>query len=200
MIIGVDFDNTIVSYDALIYKTAIEKGIVPKGISPTKSGVRDFLRKSGKEDAWTELQGFIYGPCILEAEPFPGVMDFFKTCREKGIKAYIISHKTRYPFLGPKYDLHESAKRWLYEKGFYDCGETGISKEDVFLELTKKDKIKRISELGCTHFIDDLPEFLAEKSFPSNVVRILFDSNNKYKDLGDFEHAVSWLEIAGKLR
>jgi hypothetical protein len=36
----------------------------------------------------------------------------------------------------------------------------------VFLEPTKADKLTRIATLGCTHFIDDLPEFLSDPGFP----------------------------------
>ena len=32
----------------------------------------------------------------------------------------------------------------------------------MFFELTKEAKVARIGGLGCTHFIDDLPEFLRE--------------------------------------
>ena len=199
MIIGVDFDNTIVSYDKLVYRIALEKGLIPKDIAPAKNVIRDFLRKCGKEKIWTELQGFIYGPCILEAEPFPGVFYFFEYCKKEGIAAYIISHKTRYPFLGPKYDLHDFANKWIEKQGFYDA-KIGFSKENIFLELTKEEKLKRIAELKCTHFIDDLPEFLDEKDFPKNVVKILFDPNSKYSSIGHFEHAVSWPEIMKKIK
>ena len=192
MIIGVDLDNTIVSYDKLIYSAAFKKGLIPKDIGSTKKEIRDYLRKIGKEDDWTELQGYIYGPGILEAKPFLGVLDFFKNCKKQDIKVYIISHKTKYPFLGEKYDLHEYAKKWIEKQGFHNQ-EIRLPKDNVFLELTKEDKIKRIKELKCTHFIDDLPEFLAEPDFP-NIQKILFDPNNEHKNI-DYKRARSWLDI-----
>ncbi len=42
-------------------------------LPPTKQAVRDFLRATGREADWTELQGIAYGPRIADAEPFPGV-------------------------------------------------------------------------------------------------------------------------------
>jgi hypothetical protein len=34
------------------------------------------LRALGKEDVWTELQGYVYGARMAEAEAYPGVLDF----------------------------------------------------------------------------------------------------------------------------
>lgn len=187
MLLGVDFDNTIVCYDQVFHGVAVRKGLVPSETPVVKNAVRDFLRKADREDAWTELQGFVYGACMEEAQPFSGALEFFARCRERGIPAFIISHKTRYPFLGPKYDLHEAARAWLVHRG--------LDGDHVFLELTKEAKLQRIAATGCTHFIDDLPEFLAEPSFPSSVERILFDPNNHHNG-EPFRRANSWKQIA----
>jgi hypothetical protein len=50
----------------------------------------------------------------------------------------------------------------------------------VFFAETKQGKLQQIADLGCTHFIDDLPEFLLEPDFPAGVERILFDPWNRY--------------------
>jgi len=196
MIIGVDFDNTIVNYNSLFYKIALEKDLIPSDLKPTKGHVRDFLRNAGKENIWTEMQGYAYGSRILEAEPFHGIKEFFRYCLQQRIKAYIISHKTRNPYLGPKIDLHKYAYLWLEKQGFFN--DIGLTKDDVFFELTKDDKIKRIIEMQCTHFIDDLPEFLSEKRFPSNVIPILFNPNNQAGD--SFKHATSWTQVKNMLK
>jgi hypothetical protein len=89
---------------------------------------------------------------------------------------FIISHKTRHPFAGPAYDLHQSARDWLAAHDFYD---RWISPDRVFFELTKKEKLARISQQGCTVFIDDLPEIFADADFPTDVRKILYDSANR---------------------
>ena len=48
MLIGLDFDNTIVSYDALFYKVAIEQKVVPASLPVNKVAVRDHLRSINK--------------------------------------------------------------------------------------------------------------------------------------------------------
>lgn len=198
MIIGVDFDNTIVDYDELIYSIALEKGLIPKELHKNKTAVRNFLREGGREDDWTELQGYIYGPRIFEAKPFEGVMSFFTYCKDHGIKVYIVSHKTKTPVMGEKHELHDYARKWLEKQGFHSSG-VGLPKENVFLELTKKEKMQRIIDLRCTFFIDDLPEFLSEGSFPG-ITRVLFDPHDKYKESSDFERVTSWDEAISKVR
>ena len=183
--IGFDFDNTIVCYDALFHRVALEDGCIPADLPANKSDVRNHLRAVGREDVWTEMQGRVYGARMAEAEPYPGVLEFFRFCREHGIPVCIVSHKTRTPFAGKPYDLHAAARDWLERQGFHDPDRLGLPRDRVFFELTKADKLRRIGECGCTHFIDDLPELLAEASFPAAVERILFDPNRLYLELAD---------------
>lgn len=188
MRIGIDFDNTIVQYDEAFYKAALEKKLISATTHPSKSGVRDYLRKAGNENAWTELQGYIYGARMDLALPFPGIDRFLTHCQAKKIPVFIISHKTKHPFLGPAYDLHEAASQWLKGQNF--------SKIPAFFELTLKEKLQRIKKQECTVFIDDLPELLDEPGFPTGVRKILFDPHRLHQNGNSFEAASTWDEIA----
>ena len=84
MKIGVDFDNTIVSYDALFYKVAREQNLVPDTIPINKVAVRDYLRRIGHEDRWTEMQGYVYGARMGEAVGYPGAVEFFECAVASG--------------------------------------------------------------------------------------------------------------------
>jgi len=193
--IGVDFDNTIICYDEIFHKVAIENKLIPLELPPNKGYIRNYLREKGNEDEWTKMQGYVYGIRLKDAKPFPGVIDFFLYCKQKNIFVYIVSHKTLYPYMGPKYDLHKAAYEWLKIQGFYDSRKIGLSDENIFLEITKSEKIKRINELKCTHFIDDLPEFLGETNFPEFTNRILFDPNNQHPKKSVYQRMTSWEEI-----
>lgn len=199
MIIGVDFDNTIVCYDKLFYEVALKKNLIPKNVPSIKEDIRNYLRRKNKERLWTELQGHVYGPYIFNAKPFRGVKNFFAYCKKNKILVYILSHKTLFPFLGLKHNLHEYAHQWLERQGFYDS-KIGLSKKNVFFELTKEGKLSRIKKQKCTHFIDDLPEFLLEEKFPSEVKKILFDPNGKYKHNSNFESVSSWTEMVRRIK
>jgi hypothetical protein len=135
---------------------------------------------------------------MYRATPFPGVLKFFTRCKEKGIPTFIISHKTQHPIIGPSHDLHESAHEWLSAAGFYDHDRGGLSPRQVYFDLTKEAKLDRIATLHCTHFIDDLPEFLSEESFPAGVRKVLFDPNDTAANNEQgFVRALSWQEIEG---
>ena len=194
MVIGIDFDNTIVCYDQLFHKVARERDLIPADLPVNKSEVRNYLRRIGKEDVWTEMQGYVYGGRMAEAAAYPGALEFFTACRQAGIELRIVSHKTRYPFAGEQYDLHQAAKNWLELQGFFDEAKIGLSRENVFFELTKAEKLQRIGAAGCTHFIDDLPEILAEPSFPAAVEKILFDPADIYAEQ-PFRRFQQWEQI-----
>src|SRR5258708_30781980 len=142
MLIGLDFDNTIVSYDALFHQVALEKSLIPASLSKSKVAVRDYLRGVDNEDAWTEMQGYVYGARMAYASPYPGATAFMRRARQHGISLAIVSHKTRYPFLGPRYDLHEAARSWVKDKL---AAQNLIDVDQVFFELTKDDKIHRVA-------------------------------------------------------
>ena len=195
MIFGIDFDNTIVSYDRLFHKLAVEQNLIPASVPVNKSDVRNQLRAQGMEEEWIVLQGVGYGSRMAEADIFPGVKDFFRSAVQQKIPIQIISHKTKHPFRGEQIDLHATARNWLEINGFFDPKDIGLSRDAVFFELTKKEKCQRIGKQGCTHFLDDLPEFLAEPDFPSTTQRFLFDPNNLYTEEKRFQRVQSWNEF-----
>ena len=197
MIIGVDFDNTLVCYDQLFHKVALEQGLIPADLPQNKSEVRNYLRKIGREDDWTEMQGVVYGARLNEAKAFPGARQFLRLASAIGTEVRIVSHKTRQPYRGEPYDLHAAARGWL--KRYCVISSMGLKEEDAFFELTKADKLARIGACGCTHFIDDLPEFLAEPDFPSTTRKVLFDPNELYPDSADYLRCTSWEKIRESL-
>jgi len=196
MRIGVDLDNTIVCYDGLFHRLAMERGLIPPQLPPHKRAVRDYLRSRGQESLWTELQGIAYGSRIGEAVPFPGVQDFFAQCRRTQTDVLVISHRTRLPFIGEAVDLHLAARHWIDENRLLDCSRERQAEECVFLELTREAKICRVADLRCDCFIDDLPELLTDEAFPQRVARILFDPQGEHADHPAYRRAASWSEIS----
>lgn len=196
MRIGFDFDNTIVCYDTLFHKVALEQGVIDSSIPVNKLAVRDHLRATEREYIWTEMQGYVYGERLLEAEAYPGVIDVIKRLKAAGYTLGIMSHKTKHPYKGKQYDLHAAAKRWI-EKYLVDDGELLISPENTYFEIAKEGKISRIEKFACDVFIDDLPEILQTEKFPSRAKRYLFDPDKHHgeKELGDIEVVGTWAEF-----
>ena len=189
--IGVDFDNTIVRYDAVFHRLACEEKLIAPSLAVDKTTIRDHLRASAREDRWTAMQGLVYGERMPDAQPFTGVLEFFAACAAKDIRASIISHRTRQPIVGPAFDLHGAARRWLAQNRFVEF----VPAAAIFFEETRAAKVERVRDQGCTHFIDDLPEFLAEHRLPPALVRILFDPAGTAKREEEMTLATSWPEL-----
>lgn len=198
MLIGLDFDNTLVCYDRLFHRLAAERGLIPPTLPAGKRAVRDHLRACGREDDWTELQGLAYGPQITGAEPFPHAREFLTRCRAAGVAVAVVSHKTRWPYRGLPHDLHAAAFRFLAAHGFFRS-DTGLSPDRVYLEPTLEGKLARVAALGCDVYIDDLPEVLTAAAFPAGVRRVLFDPGDEYPDASAYERVRSWAAAASRL-
>lgn len=172
LVIGLDLDNTIVCYDRCFHALALERCGMPAAVPVEKNAVRQFLRESGREAEWTELQGVAYGTGMVKAEPFVGALEFVREALQRGRILKIISHRTHHPIVGDQTDLHASALGWLQREGFVGPG--GLREEDVFFETTKDGKLARIAEQRCDVFLDDLPELLISDTFPADVEGWLF--------------------------
>ena len=174
MRIGLDFDNTIVSYDALFYKVARERDCIPVDTSVNKVAVRDHLRSVDREALWTEMQGYVYGARMDEAIAYDGALEFIRRATIAGHQVFIVSHKTRHPFIGEQYDLHAAARTWVAHHLRHQ-GAALLADDSIFFELTKAEKLARIAACDCDAFVDDLPEILLASDFPGGVSRLLFE-------------------------
>lgn len=199
-VIGVDFDNTIACYDDLIYRVAVERNLVGSDAPRDKTQIRQQVRSlEGGEILWQKLQATIYGPRMTEARPAAGVLSFFQSCRESVVSVFVVSHKTE--FAG--YDetgtnLRTAALSWMKEHRLLgDDG--GLSLDRVHFETTRQDKIGRIGNLGCTHFIDDLEETFLEDSFPAGIYKLLYAPNGAGSAIPGVTHFKSWEEISRHL-
>ena len=193
---GIDFDNTIVSYDRVFHLVALERGLIDETVAASKIAVRDTLRRVGREDDWTEMQGHVYGACMADAQPFPGAIEVLSWARRRlpGIALVIVSHKTRYPFMGHKYDLHAAALSWMDDVLRDDEGAL-FGPEDVTFCETKEEKVSAIEAIGCDLFIDDLPEILTAPGFPAATRRFLFDPEGNHVSHSHLERVEGWDEI-----
>jgi len=70
LVIGVDFDNTLINYDEVFHSRAVDSGLVARDIEKEKSVIRDRVRNlEAGEEKWQKLQAEVYGPGITEARP-----------------------------------------------------------------------------------------------------------------------------------
>ena len=172
MNIGIDFDNTIARYDALFQQVSRAKRFVTEDWNGTaKMELRDYLRsQTDGEKTWMELQGLVYGKYMHGAEMMPGVANFFLSCKVRNHKIYIISHKTEYGHYDPeRISLRREALKWMETKRFFDPEYFSINRKNVYFANTRQEKLKKIAQLKCDWFIDDLPEIFEEILFPADT-------------------------------
>ena len=65
------------------------------------------MRNQNKDHEFTKLQSAIWQK-DFDAEPAPNILQTLLKIKDK-FKLIIISHKTKYPYSGPKYNLHKAA-------------------------------------------------------------------------------------------
>ena len=195
--VGIDFDNTIVSYDDLAHSLAVERGLIPESTPASKQAVRDRIRLLPAGDVeWQRIQVELYGDKMNEAALIPGVVPFIRICREGGIPVSIVSHKTERPDIDPTGpNLRDAALNWMDTTGFFLS--SSLTPGDVYFEPTRDSKVDRIADLGCTVFIDDLIEVFREPGFPIGVTKILFSPTDGVEEPSlDFTVASSWNAIS----
>jgi hypothetical protein len=193
-VIGIDFDNTLISYDVLFHGLALEAGLIGAAIPVDKRAIRDEVRRSAQGDqAWQALQGTAYGPRIGAAAPAPGAKAFIAQCQKAGLEVLIISHKTDFATVDPtRTPLRRAAMDWL--------GAQGLGGLPVRFGATRAEKLEQIRAAGCTHFIDDLEETFREPAFPAGVQGILYAPGGApAPDLPGLVTVRSWAEIGSRL-
>jgi hypothetical protein len=112
------------------------------------------------------------------------------------VPVYIVSHKTKFAAQDTdKIDLRRAALDWMTQKDFFKLKGLGFSADQVFFESTRQDKVGRVKQLGCTHFIDDLEETFLEESFPRGVNRMLYSPHAKNSLVPDAKIFRTWAAI-----
>lgn len=185
MLIGVDFDNTIVNYDCVFHKAAQERRLISRSVPPEKKAVRDSIRRDHDDIAWQRLQSEVYANRMHDAEVMPGVRECWEALCEAGHALCIVSHKTVHAhFDDNKTDLRELARQWLKSAGLVGGVRCAVRESDVFFESTREEKVRRIASLGCGAFVDDLLEVFLEPNFPEGVRKILFGPGEESRSVG----------------
>ena len=194
MNIGLDLDNTIIDYDSLFYNIALENRFIPSQLIKSKLSVKNYLHNKRQYDCFTFVQGQVYGEQLERAKLYKGVKTFIKHMIKKN-KFFIISHKTKYPIIGKKINLHEKALNFLIQNQIVH--KDLIKKNNLFFEPTLENKIKRILNLNIDVFIDDLPDVVFNEKLKGKVKTILIDYNKNNTENPNIKY--DWLSIKKEL-
>ena len=198
-VVGVDFDNTLITYDDLLHTVAVQQELIEPIVDKSKKGVRNQIRRlPNGEIIWRRLQALAYGSRISEARLIDGVRTFFEHCKRLNVTVYIVSHKTEFSrYDETRTNLREAALGWMAANQFFHADGLGLSSDTVFFSGTRREKVARIRQLGCTHFIDDLEETFQEDTFPAGVEKILYTRQRPRADLPGVKVMTTWEGICG---
>ena len=158
-LIHVDLDNTIAIYGSAIKRVCAEKSFYYPENLITKKEISDYFKINGKNDVWTQIQGFCYGEYMKYADPAEDSFQILKQLKLLGFKLSLVSHKTKYPASGLSINLQDCAYKWL-EKNFH-----GLFDERLFFP-TKDEKVEYIQACNPSFLIDDLSEILEKVKLP----------------------------------
>ena len=196
MRIGIDIDNTIICYDRVFAHVAMSQGFPVKS-NASKNEVKKWFHEREMQQAFTLLQGEVYGKFIDLASLFDGVLAFVDVAKRAGCHLFLVSHKTRYPLVGEKFDLHKSASRFLTDNNVISkYNGVGVHSKNVFFECTLSRKINRIAALNLDFFIDDLLQVFQHSNFPKKTNFMHFSQDLSKTALTDeFSAFRNWKQI-----
>ena len=196
MLIGLDLDNTIINYDMALRRVAEEQGCFPPDWDGSKNSLRDFLRSGpGGDMQWQKVQAKIYGSHIDQADFYPGFVEFIHCARAKGHRLVVVSHKTEIsPVDESRILLRVAAIRWLDRKGFFS--HLGFSFNDIHFCSSQDKKCRKIAEIQCDLFVDDLREVFENGNFPDGTRKALFAPASKESPREPDRSFASWRSLA----
>ena len=148
------------------------------------------INASGISSYTYYFQDLVFGGKVLEEKQSFGMFEALKSLKNDNYELIIVSHKTKYPYSGKKYDLHKAASNWLEVNKFFDPNGLAMKKENVYFEITKEDKISRIEQLDISFYIDDLQSILS--LIKPSIKRILYSPKFKEKIDKDFYLLENW--------
>jgi uncharacterized HAD superfamily protein len=173
--IGIDLDNTIIDYSNSLKKLLQEEyKIELKNETIHKSLIKKHIIEKYSDREWTKAQGLLYSKYLDYANPYPGCLDALKKLSIKGSELYIISHKTRYPFIGGKTNLILLAKKWINTNLVHENGVNLFEEANILFNESIHEKVESIISHDLDIFIDDkVPSEFETENFLKSVQSLL---------------------------
>lgn len=190
--IAFDLDNTIIDYRPSLHQIKLERDELRHIDARFKEEFKGDVVKEFGNDYWTELQGHLYTDYVKYSKIDLYFVKLLEYLRLRNWQTSIISHKTEFPYLGPKLNMRECALKRLQLDGIVDLVSNGIHFFD-----TKIQKIDFINSTLPNIYVDDLIEILELLSLEGRL--ILFDPVRQHgSDL--FEVVSDWKTLYESLK
>ena len=197
--IGIDFDNTIVTYDELFAAAAARAGAAP--LEPMSSGStksarpsphparwRDAVAKAPSRGLWPGIGGRVD---VRRAGPISGPLP-----ASIGADVYVVSHKTQYGHQDPdRTDLRMAARNWMQGSGLIGSADCCPSVSTASISKTRSPPRSTASRASSSMFSSTISSTCSSSpDFPQRTQSILFagaDGSHPAR----FRRLASWAEI-----
>jgi len=174
--IGLDVDNTLIDYSLAFALAAEKQGLKTK----SRNGLRRQLRISEDgERLWQKIQSWVYSEGLEYASLSLGALEVISTWVSQGHHVFLISHKkeSQKSKESSAISVRDLSRQFLSSQGLPPqlLGDQSLS-----YHPTRDSKVERIRSVTLDYFVDDLPEVLEHKLFPTSTVGLLFDPTGEF--------------------
>lgn len=175
--VGIDLDNTVLSYDKLLRKLAIEMDYADQACPKRPKDIRLALRTYANneiegEKRWQKLQDMVYNTRIDDAEIDPYFKAAVAAIRDLGGTVALITQKEENLELPPSQQLRDKVMETLRKRKFFEHEGYDLKEENVHFCRTFGEKIAKIRELRLETYIDDRAEIFEHPLFPKRTFGI----------------------------
>lgn len=190
-VIVVDVDNTIIDYCDVLSNLVRSYCESEQRVAMSHAEAKVKIQSLGGNDLWTLLQGQIYGPLMADAKVFDGFMEFLDSVSDRH-SIFLVSHRSRYPYAGPKYDLHSYVLKFFEKEGLDNVFRVNRS---LFLKETLEEKIAKIISLEPHIVIDDKLEVLERLDALGCRAAKYWFQPTEFENSEQYERKVVWADI-----
>ena len=168
----------------------------PDSSKVSKNYVKARIIDKFGETKWTECQGHLYSKYLQFAKPFDGAIFTIQNLQEKGFSINIVSHKTKFPYVGEKINLIDKSKEWIAHNLVDGKKQSILSEKQIIFTQSIEEKISAILDLKASVFIDDLEHVL--NHLPDKIQKIWFNSESE-RESESLITCRDWTEIRNKI-
>lgn len=190
MRVGIDIDNTSIDYSLSFTRKAQDLTGVSLPRNMSKRDVQSFVVKTRGEELWTQIQGSVYSESPLKAEVSEGLREFLAIANIQQASVVFVSHKTRFPIVGPKVDLRKPVLDFMRLEKLIEPAPN--NSKVVFCE-SPNEKLEVIRESNFDFFIDDLVSIIDKIPLSTQAVHYMCDCRHS-PPLGHLA-AIDWNSI-----
>lgn len=136
----------------------------------------------------------LYSTYLHFAKPFDGALATIQDFQEIGFTVNIVSHKTKFPYVGKSVNLHDKSYEWIAKNLVSRTNQPLLEDKQIMFTENVEKKVSTILKIGVMIFIDDLKHVLDK--LPDHIEKIWFNPEKNDANSSSYKN---WSEIRNKI-